>query len=153
MIDSVGLSTLLTYVVPTRRSRHDSPSVSGLMLAEITSSMSGTTSGLSMTEQHDLSATIAVSLMIDFGSCDTSISLRTISGRLAVTDLGASLAHAARSLTADMHASFLSFSPTDFLMVMHTALAEVLSVSASRVAEASLHFRSSGSLLPMGLSV
>ena len=81
MIDSVGLSTLLTYVVPTRRSRHVSPSVSGLTLAEMTASMRGITSGLSMTEQQLLSATIAVSLMTAFGSLDTSISLTTRSLR------------------------------------------------------------------------
>ena len=53
-----------------------------------------------MTEQHDLSATMAVSLMRALGSCETSISLRTISGRLKVTVLGDALASAANILTA-----------------------------------------------------
>ena len=40
-IESVGSSTAETYVVATSLSRHDSPSVSGFMFAEMTVSMSG----------------------------------------------------------------------------------------------------------------
>merc|ERR1719502_383001 len=100
MIESVGLSTLLTYVVATSLSRQDSPSVSGLTLAEITSSMSGTTSGLSMTEQQFLRQTMAVSLITGFGSCETSISFLTRVGSWAVTVLGDALASAASMRTA-----------------------------------------------------
>merc|ERR1719258_148903 len=83
--ESVALSTLLTYVVATRRSRQLSLSVSGFRLAEMTASRTGITSGLSITCTHDLSAARAVSLICGFGSCETSMSARTTLGRLKVT--------------------------------------------------------------------
>ena len=66
MIERVGSSTAETYVVATSFSRHDLPSVSGLTLAEMTASISGTTSAFSITEQHSLSAAIAASLIAGF---------------------------------------------------------------------------------------
>ena len=66
----------------------------------MTSSMSGTTSALSMTEQHSLSVAVAASLMAGFGSCDTSISFTTTSGSDADTDLGALRARSANIWTA-----------------------------------------------------
>ena len=85
MTESVALSTLLTYVVATRRSRQLSLSVSGFRLAEMTASRTGMMSGLSITCTHDLSAARAVSLICAFGSCETSMSARTTLGRLKVT--------------------------------------------------------------------
>merc|ERR1740124_122274 len=61
----------------------------------------------------------------------------------------ASLAHVARSTTAAIADTFLSFSEQALLMVMQTDLQDFFSVSASRVTVASDHFRSSGSLEPM----
>merc|ERR1719258_232232 len=61
----------------------------------------------------------------------------------------ASLAQVARSTTAAIADTFLSFSAHALLMVVETALTDFFSVSASRVAAASDHFRSSGSLEPM----
>merc|ERR1719454_739834 len=101
MIESVASSTAETYVVATSLSRHDSPSVSGFMLAEMTVSMSGYTSALSMTVQHCLSAAIDASLIAGFGSCATSMSLTTMRGSDADTDLGAALASSANILTAE----------------------------------------------------
>ena len=92
MTESVALSTLLTYVVATRRSRQLSPSVSGFRLAEMTASRTGMMSGLSMTCTHDLSATRAVSLICGLGSWETSMSTRTTLGRLKVTAFGADCA-------------------------------------------------------------
>mmetsp|Transcript_16738 Transcript_16738/g.54495 ORF Transcript_16738/g.54495 Transcript_16738/m.54495 type:complete len:211 (-) Transcript_16738:228-860(-) len=100
MMDRVGSSTADTYVVLTSRSRHVSPSVSGLRLAEMTASMSGMTSALSMTSQHLRSALTAASLMAGFGSCDTSISLTTTVGSSAATALVAWAASWANMLTA-----------------------------------------------------
>ena len=100
MIERVGSSTAETYVVATSFSRHDLPSVSGLTLAEMTASISGTTSAFSITEQHSLSAAIAASLIAGFGSCDTSISFTTTSGSDADTDLGALRARSANICTA-----------------------------------------------------
>ena len=100
MIERVGSSTAETYVVAMSFSRHDLPSVSGLTLAEMTASISGTTSAFSITEQHSLSAAIAASLIAGFGSCDTSISFTTTSGSDADTDLGALRARSANIWTA-----------------------------------------------------
>ena len=61
----------------------------------------------------------------------------------------ASLAQVARSTTAAIADTFLSFSAHALLMVVETALTDFFSVSASRVAAASDHFKSSGSLEPI----
>ena len=61
----------------------------------------------------------------------------------------ASLAQVARSTTAAIADTFFSFSAHALLMVVETALTDFFSVSASRVAAASDHFKSSGSLEPM----
>ena len=100
IIDRVGSSTADTYVVATSLSRHVSPSVSGFMLAEMTVSMSGYTSALSITWQQLRSALIAASLIEGFGSCDTSISLTTMLGSVAETDLGLAAASSANMVTA-----------------------------------------------------
>merc|ERR1719502_972203 len=85
MIESVGSSTADTYVVATSLSRHDSPPVSGFMLAEMTVSMSGYTSALSITWQQLRSALMASSLIAGLGSSETSISLTTMLGSVAET--------------------------------------------------------------------
>ena len=61
----------------------------------------------------------------------------------------ASLAQVARSTTAAIADTFFSFSAHALLMVVETALTDFFSVSASRVAAASDHFKSSGSLEPI----
>mmetsp|Transcript_54544 Transcript_54544/g.162070 ORF Transcript_54544/g.162070 Transcript_54544/m.162070 type:complete len:340 (+) Transcript_54544:1168-2187(+) len=100
MMESVGSSTAATYVVATSLSRHDSPSVSGFMLAEMTVSMRGATSALSITRQHSRSALVASSLIAGLGSCETSMSLVTILGSESETALADVRARAANILTA-----------------------------------------------------
>mmetsp|Transcript_46080 Transcript_46080/g.103831 ORF Transcript_46080/g.103831 Transcript_46080/m.103831 type:complete len:218 (-) Transcript_46080:254-907(-) len=100
MMERVGSSTAETYVVATRRSRQASPSVSGFMFAEMTVSMSGNTSALSITRQHSRRALVASSLMATLGSCETLISLVTIEGNDIDTALEDSRASVANILTA-----------------------------------------------------